>query len=696
MTQQSGRAWAGRLIAVCFAAAGRMAAAQSPGEPSVDLEISRVSLFSSGVGYFERQSSVTDTATAELSFRAQQINDIIKSLVIQDFDGGRVGVVSYASHDPLEKTLRSFGVDLTGKPTLAQLLDQLRGEPVELTGPRSLTGTVLGVERRKFVRNDQTVETDVLNVLTDAGMIQAPFDEIQGVRLLNANINGELKKALAALARSHDAEKKTVTLRFEGSGARRVRAAYLLEAPIWKTTYRMVLAPEKKPFLQGWATVENATESDWKNVKLSLVSGRPISFVMDLYTPIYIPRPKVELELYASLRPPEYAGGQDAQFAEKAVLRSGGFAPAPAMESLGVAARRIQADAAREAPAGADDDAAWNEQLDLSQSGVASVATAQDAGELFEYVIDGPVSIPRQHSAMLPIANQEIDAEKVSIYNPGTHDRHPLNGLHLTNSTALNLMQGPITVFDQNVYAGDARLPDMRPGEKRFVAYALDLAIEVNVEQRPRPDELVSLRIAKGVLIHRHRYEDARKYVVRNKDDRNRPVVLEQPYDESWTLVEPAQPFEKAPGLLRFKLDAPAGKTVEQTVRLTYEGDQTLHLSQMQLDQIEFYLKARVISPAVREALERVAALRTAADRAATERERAEARLNEARSEQARVRDNLKTLDKSTDAYRRQLTKFDQLETQIEQVSTQLEALREEESARRRELEDYLLRLDVG
>ena len=120
-------------------------------------------------------------------------------------------------------------------------------------------------------------ELSVVNVLTDDGIRQLEVAVIQGIKLANDKVNQELKKALATLAASHDADKKSVTLRFDGAGQRKVRAAYLLEAPIWKTSYRLVLDQEKKPFLQGWATVENATEDDWKNVKLSLVSGRPIS-----------------------------------------------------------------------------------------------------------------------------------------------------------------------------------------------------------------------------------------------------------------------------------------------------------------------------------------------------------------------------------------------------------------------------------
>ena len=84
---------------------------------------------------------------------------------------------------------------------------------------------------------------------------------------------------------------------------------YIQETPVWKTTYRLVLRDKEKPFLQGWAIVENTSEEDWNNVNLTLVSGRPISFTMDLYQPLYVPRPVEQLNLYASLRPQVY--GQD-------------------------------------------------------------------------------------------------------------------------------------------------------------------------------------------------------------------------------------------------------------------------------------------------------------------------------------------------------------------------------------------------
>lgn len=667
-------------------------------DEATDLDVTRVALFSSGVGYFECDARVEGEAFATLKFRTDQINDILKSMVVQDYDGGRIGAISYASRDPIEKTLRSFGVDLTGKPTLGGLLDQLRGEPVELSGPRTVAGSIVGVETQKRMSDDgQTVEiVELLTILTPEGLERVDIAQLRGIRLTNEKVDAELRKALATLALAHDADKKTVELNFDGTGQRRVRVAYLLEAPIWKTSYRLVLSDDDKPLVQGWATVENATEEDWNNVRLSLVSGRPISFRMDLYTPLYVPRPIEQLELYASLRPPSYEGGFDVAEAEPSeamakrpmVRRSGGGSAGGRgaargelgrLESLGYAGDRAEEMAG----------------VRLGEAGVESIATALEAGELFEYRIDTPVSIPRQHSAMLPIVNQEIEGEKVSIYNPNTHAKHPLNGLELKNTTGLNLMQGPVTVFDADIYAGDAKLPDLKPDEKRLIAYALDLSTEVMIKQESTPARLMSLRIAKGTLWHRHKHVDRREYVVKNKADRERSVILEQGYSDDWKLIEPKEPYERTENLLRFRLKVPGKQTVEYPVELERIVDQSIRLSDTSLGSIDYYLRSRVISPAVKQALEKVIALRAELDALERLRARYEKEHSEAVAQQGRVRENLKVLDKDSDAYRRQLKIFEDLETQIGKLSEQIATSRDAEEQKRKALETYLLSLDV-
>src|SRR5262249_20075626 len=228
---------------------------------------------------------------------------------------GHISTVSYDSNAPIERTLQSFAVNLTGNPSFAQILTQARGEKVEVvlqqasaTQPGSLSGTVIGLEKQRLAAGKDIIEVEVLNRWCADGVRALKMSEVQRVRFLNPVLDSEFRKALETLALSHDTQKKAVSISFEGEGKREVRVGYVVENPIWKTSYRLVLDKKERPYLQGWAVVENPTDEDWKDVRLSLVSGRPISFRMDLYQPLYVPRPVVERELFASLRPRTYSG----------------------------------------------------------------------------------------------------------------------------------------------------------------------------------------------------------------------------------------------------------------------------------------------------------------------------------------------------------------------------------------------------
>ena len=249
--------------------------------------------------------------TLDLSFRVADINDVLKSLMVQDMGGGRISPVGYDSYDPLSKTLKSYSLDLTNNPTFAQLLNQARGAKVEISWQgKALKGSIVGVERqRQPSGKDVPVEVDMLNVLTAEGLRNLPLPQVQHVRFLNSTLQGDLQKALDVLASAHDTHKRTVRLHFQGQGKRQVRVAYVLDSPIWETSYRLAMGKEKdkdKLFLQGWGLVNNTTDEDWQGVQVTLVSGRPISFEMDLYTPLYVHHPMVKPELFANLRPPVY------------------------------------------------------------------------------------------------------------------------------------------------------------------------------------------------------------------------------------------------------------------------------------------------------------------------------------------------------------------------------------------------------
>jgi len=684
-----------------FALVAAAQAADPPG--SAELPLEKVVLFSSGVGFFEREGRVEGDAQVELKFRVDDVNDLLKSMVVQDRDGGQIAAVGYGSKDPVTKTLQSFAIDLTEQPTLAELLAQVRGQQVELEAPNLITAVILGVEKREQkAGDDEVIEIDVLNLLSDEGLMSVPLDSVRRIRLVDKDLDGELRKALAVLASSQSTDKKTVTLDFRGEGKRSVRVGYIRQTPVWKTSYRLVLEDEKAPLVQGWAIVENTTEEDWGEIDLTLISGRPISFVMDLYEPLYVPRPVEELELYASLRPPSYdqdLARHEVEFRRRAAA---GKPAEPEVPQLVAGLARAGGRALGQDRYGAADLAAaaeegaekayerWN-----FQQGVEAAATAGEVGELFRYDIEAPVSLPRQQSAMLPIVNSEVKAEKVSIYNPRVHAKHPLNGLWLTNSTDLHLMQGPVTVLDDGVYAGDAKIDDMPPETKRLVSYALDLDVEVAPESKGRPTELLSVRLVKGTMIVTQRHQRVQEYTVKNSGQKPRSVLIEYPYDSTWELVTPAEPAEKTRDLYRFRVEAPSGEPAGLTVEEERTDSQEVALTNISDGSIRIYLSAKVVSDEVKAALQRIVEKKHEIDLLAESRKQLEKQIAEIGSEQARIRENMARLDRNSELYNRYVKKFSDQEDEIERMREKILELTDRETELRKALDEYLMGLEL-
>jgi len=306
--------------ALAFAAPVLAQAPPPPAAPS-PLPIRQVTLFTSGVSYIERGGPVTGDATVPLTFRTAQINDILKSLTLLDANG-QVQPVVYGARDPIGRTLQAFAVDVTQPQSRAEMLNRLRGAEVTVTTARgTLSGQVVSVESKSVTAPTGTTTTDTLNLLGADGLQSVRLDDISVLKLRDARLDRELREALRTLASGADDQRRSVTLRFSGTGRRDVRVGYIAEAPLWKISYRLLLGP--KPSLQGWALVENTTDEDWNGIHLGLVSGRPISFIQDLYQPLYLPRPVVQPDIIASPTPQTHDGNLQADNSQPA------SAPAP-------------------------------------------------------------------------------------------------------------------------------------------------------------------------------------------------------------------------------------------------------------------------------------------------------------------------------------------------------------------------------
>jgi hypothetical protein len=669
-------------------------------------------------------------------------------------DGGKVAAVTYPSQDPVAKTLKSFQVDITANPTLADLLNQLRGAKVSVTvGAEEQQGTVLGVEKkqRPVGKGDEgkLAEVAVLNLLTEGGIRSISLDEVRNLKIDDPQLREELQRALQALSQARDQDKKPVTISFRGQGDRRVRLGYVVEAPVWKTSYRLILsdapdgagAQEKEPGraapngparpgsvppregtgqptgpgapregqgadqsplpgdgkLQGWAIIENQTDSDWNNVQLSLISGRPISFIQDLYRPLYIPRPVVQPELYASLRPQTYDAGMNApadapaEFAARGMAGAAPAAPTAAPRKMQQLARRAEGN--RE----------WTETLNEGETvgaidasaSVASVASAAKVGELFQYTV-GNVSLARQKSAMIPVITDDVQVERLSIYNQAVLPRNPLNGARVRNTTGKHLLQGPVTVLDAGAYAGDARIDDVPPGQERLLSYGVDQQVIVDATKNREESAIQTGKIIKGVLEITNKQVFTQEYLNENKSDKDKTLLIEHPVRQGWKLVEPAKADETTEAVYRFKGKVPAGKQSKLAVRQEIITGQQIAILPCDIGQLELYARTGEIPKTVRDALAKAVALKYALVDTQRQMEQRQQRINQTTQEQTRIRENMKTVAANSEYYTRLLKKLDEQETQIEKLQGEITGLQQKLQAQQKELEDYLAGLNVG
>lgn len=284
--------------------------------PVSQLPIRRVILYSNGVAYIERRGLVNGNAQIDLSFKQSQVDDVLKSMVVLDLNDGKIGAVSYNSSAPAsERTAEiPFSVQASSNDGggIAGVLSQLQGAKVAVTsGGGTVVGSILTVERKAVqAQNSTTTWTSMLVISTENGEI-ASFDlsTVRGVRVLDEDTKKDLSEFATATASARRRDAKTITVTSNGQGQREMVVSYTIAAPIWKTTYRVVLDTEGKPFFQGWAIVDNVSEEDWQDVKLSLVSGSPISFIQNLQKPFYRYRPVIATPQDLQLRPQVYEPG---------------------------------------------------------------------------------------------------------------------------------------------------------------------------------------------------------------------------------------------------------------------------------------------------------------------------------------------------------------------------------------------------
>ena len=690
------------LTVVAFAQEKSDRNEDTAGETAGRLPVKRVVLYKNGMGYFEHSAHVHGNQDLAIDFTTGQLNDVLKSLTVVDLGDGRISGVRYNSIAPLDQRLKALRLPFGEQLTRVDFLAALRGARVEVrSGSDNTTGRLLSVEQEKrFNEKGDSWDVTEFSVITDTGdMRNFDLGPSTSVRVAERDLSDEVGKYLNLIGSSRARDLRRMTISATGTGDRDIFVSYISEVPVWKSTYRIILPdkPNEKPLLQGWAIVDNTVGEDWRDVQLSLIAGAPQSFIQDISRPLYTRRPVVPLPQAAMLTPQTQEASMSAPASTaaetvevsaeaKGTGSGGGIAGGIIGGSLSQT-DRLQLHGSNFIAFNSPIAAAAKQQAE---------AEAKDLGDYFEYNLKQKITIGKNQSALVPILQSRIDAEKVTIWNENS--REIRRALWITNSSGLTLDAGTFNILEGDTFAGEGLIETVHPAERRLISYAADPALQVTMEQESSERPITRIRIVKGLMYLIREQRDSRKYTLHNADTASRDVVIEHPARENWKLVEGPKPEETSASYLRFRVAVAPGQTGNLHIEEFHPESSELVLTNLDEKQVEFITQQRHITPAMQDAFRRVLDQKNKVDNLGSQIKARQREVDGITRDQARLRENMKALKGSAEEkallqrYTRQL---DSQEDRLNTLTKEISDLQEKQTQARNQLDQIVQQIGL-
>ena len=680
-------------------------------EDSARLPVKRVVLYKNGVGYFEHSAHVRGSQDLGIDFTTAQLNDVLKSLTAVDLGDGHISGVRYNSIAPLDERLKALRLPFGEAVTRAEFLSALRGARVEVnSGSGTATGRLLSVEQeQRTTEKGVAYQVTLFSVMTDTGeMRNFELGPAVSVRLAERDLTDEVGRYLNLVGSSRARDLRRMTISATGSGEREIFVSYISEVPVWKSTYRIIL-PEKageKPLLQGWAIIDNTIGEDWKDVQLSLIAGSPQSFIQDISQPLYARRPVVALPESAMLTPQTHEATMKEEEKQTATAAT---APGPSSETVeveaaqsqqmyGVSGGPIPSKAAKALRMNTPINGRNFDQLaQFAQLQNQQVAQAQDLGDYFEYNIKQNISIGKNQSALVPILQSRIEAEKVTLWS--TDNQRALRALWIKNASGQILDSGTFNIVDGDTFAGEGLIETVHPDERRLLSYAADTAVRVTSEAESKDLPVSRIQVLKGVMFLSREHRNRVKYTVRNSDTAKRQVVIEYPVREGWKLVDNNKPEETSASHYRFRVAVEASKTNELTVEEFHTDVTSSLLTDLTEHQVEVLAVENHVTPELQAAFRRVLDQKNRISDLQSQIGSRQKELGAINTDQARIRENMKALKGSAEEkallqrYTRQL---DSQEDRLSTLHKEIADLQRTQASEQQKLEEMVQHITLS
>jgi hypothetical protein len=518
------------------------------------LPLRTLRLYETGVGYFERSGTLTVSRGMSLPVPAGHLDDALKTLVVLDAGGKStvhgIEFTSSVSHG-MARALAGLPVGGDERLDLEQLLVGLKGAMVEVrTHGDMREGRLIevvaasedGVASKEASAGTAPPKDDrvkpptlTLLLLTHAGAImRIPAVAVESVRPVDPAWAARLGSALDALSSRGAQSERLLRVMSEGSGP--VSLGYVAEIPVWRTTYRLVRdSSSGASVLQGWALLHNDTDEDWRGVHIELANGRPDSFLFPLAAPRYARRELVAPEDHLATVPQLMGSTVDSLWGDQVgdSAGAGGLALSGVGEGGGGRGEGIGLGSIGTIGHGSG----ASSLLEVGNLSATPEAHGMEAGALFVYALHDAVDLRAHGSALVPFAQESVDASPIAWFE--SPDAPARSGVRFLNSTPQTLPAGTIAFFSDGGFAGESTRAPLKPGERRFLTYGLDLDVELREKNVRATDATMRLlwRKATETLEEHYLHTKDVTYAIDNRSGHARSVTLETSIARNATLT---------------------------------------------------------------------------------------------------------------------------------------------------------------
>lgn len=318
-------------------------------------------------------------------------------------------------------------------------------------------------------------------------------------------------------------------------------------------------------------------------------------------------------------------------------------------------------------------------------------AEGKSAGDFFEYKITQKITIGKNQSALVPILQAHIDAEKVTLWN---RESAPLRALWIKNTSGQVLDAGSFNVLEADTFAGEGVLETIHPNERRLLSYAGDAAVRVKYVDESSDRPYTRIRIVKGVMTLTRQQRSATKYTIRNSDTDSRQVIVEYPVQEGWKLAPGTpQPEESSESFYRFRVPVDAGKTAELNVESVHPIQETFELTNLDDDEIKLLVQQQRMTPAMQQAFDRISRQQLKVAGIGAEVNKRNAESTQITQDQNRIRENMKALKGSSEEkalLQRYVGQLDSQENRLATLRKETAELTAQQTAANEELDKMI------